>query len=245
MEQLNINGWSNFPEAIIFDLDFTLWPLYMDSYTSGPPFKRIDNFSIQDWSGEKVSLYPDVHDIIHAIREHRTDTKIGIASRSHTGDWCRAAIQLLPIRKPHLPETSEDHLPLHSYIDAHEIYPGSKTTHFRALSEKLEVDLSSMLFFDDEQRNITEIGKMGVTCILVKNGLCIKDFHRGLAEYQAKKAASGVMRNWLAAGGGGSSSNKRDKRARERKGEAYDEEDGASGGVVRKVATSSEGVDLD
>ena len=28
-----------------------------------------------------------------------------------------------------------------------------------------------MVFFDDEHRNIVDVGKLGVTCIIVKNGM--------------------------------------------------------------------------
>lgn len=39
-----------------------------------------------------------------------------------------------------------------------------------------------MVFFDDEDRNIVDVGKLGVTCIFVKNGV-----NRALVESVLKK----------------------------------------------------------
>ncbi|TPX34125.1 hypothetical protein SeMB42_g07364 [Synchytrium endobioticum] len=183
MHPLHLNKWKRFPELVVFDLDFTIWPVYMDSYTSGPPFKRAANFAIQDRAGDKVCLYPDVHDIMYSIKTAKLSTKIGIASRSHTPEWCRAALALLTIRAPSHPPLAEnhpDHKPILSYIDQHEIYPGSKVSHFKQLSKRLGVPYTSMVFFDDEPRNIKE----------------------------SRQEQSNVMANWLAGGSSSKTSRK-------------------------------------
>ncbi|TPX39587.1 hypothetical protein SeLEV6574_g07109 [Synchytrium endobioticum] len=211
MHPLHLNKWKRFPELVVFDLDFTIWPVYMDSYTSGPPFKRAANFAIQDRAGDKVCLYPDVHDIMYSIKTAKLSTKIGIASRSHTPEWCRAALALLTIRAPSHPPLAEnhpDHKPILSYIDQHEIYPGSKVSHFKQLSKRLGVPYTSMVFFDDEPRNIKEVSSLGVTCILVENGICVGDFVTGLNEFQSRQEQSNVMANWLAGGSSSKTSRK-------------------------------------
>lgn len=40
-----------------------------------------------------------------------------------------------------------------------------------------------MLFFDDEYRNIEELSKEGVVCVLVRDGVNTKVVEEGLKEY--------------------------------------------------------------
>lgn len=40
-----------------------------------------------------------------------------------------------------------------------------------------------MLFFDDEERNIIELSKEGVVCVLVQSGVNEKVVEEGLKEY--------------------------------------------------------------
>ena len=44
----------------------------------------------------------------------------------------------------------------------HEIYPSTKTKHFNSIAKKSGVPYSNMVFFDDEHRNIRDVGEMGV-----------------------------------------------------------------------------------
>ena len=53
------------------------------------------------------------------------------------------------------------------YIDYREIYPGCKVAHFTSLCEKTGVNFEEMLFFDDEPRNIRDMTRAGVECVLV------------------------------------------------------------------------------
>ncbi|KAF8073249.1 PLP3B [Scenedesmus sp. PABB004] len=45
-----------------------------------------------------------------------------------------------------------------------EIYPGSKIAHFKALRKATGLPYSSMVFFDNERWNITEVSRLGVHC---------------------------------------------------------------------------------
>ena len=57
------------------------------------------------------------------------------------------------------------------YFQYFEIYPGSKINHFRSLQEKTGLTYSDMIFFDDEYRNISEVGQLGVEAVFVEDGV--------------------------------------------------------------------------
>ncbi len=84
----------------------------------------------------------------------------------------------------------------------HQIFPGSKITHFNRIRKQTQLAFEDMIFFDDgtialasrarnspptlihsscciERRNVKEVGAMGVTAVLVDNGLTCADFLRG------------------------------------------------------------------
>ena len=142
------------PKLVVFDLDFTLWDAagtWCDHLY--PPFK-IRSGRIFDSMGSELKLYPGTIDILEELKYEHFD--LGIASRTNEPDWARELLDLLNVR---------------DYFRYEEIYPGSKVTHFKRLRNKSGLNYEDMIFFDDEQRNITEVGDLGVNCILVKNGI--------------------------------------------------------------------------
>nr|XP_048675736.1 magnesium-dependent phosphatase 1 isoform X5 [Caretta caretta] len=78
--------------------------------------------------------------------------------RGRTGET-RGATQLLEL------------FGLHRFLHRVEIYPGGKSAHFHRLQQDTGVPFAQMLFFDDEERNIRDVSKLGVTCVLVPNGM--------------------------------------------------------------------------
>tara|TARA_B100000686_G_C16545193_1_gene839497 strand:+ start:358 stop:825 length:468 start_codon:yes stop_codon:yes gene_type:complete len=142
------------PKLVVFDLDFTLWDAagtWCDHLS--PPF-NIRSGRIFDSRGSELKLYPSTIDILEELKYEHFD--LGIASRTNEPDWARELLDLLNVR---------------DYFRYEEIYPGSKVTHFKRLRNKSGLNYEDMIFFDDEQRNITEVGDLGVNCILVKNGI--------------------------------------------------------------------------
>ncbi|XP_066483709.1 magnesium-dependent phosphatase 1 [Tiliqua scincoides] len=153
------------PGLVVFDLDYTLWPFWVDTHVD-PPFHKASDGTIRDRTGKTVQLYPEVP----AVLERLHSEGIPLAAASRTGE-IRGATQLL------------DLFGLNRYFRYTEIYPGSKVTHFQRLSEKTRTPLSQMLFFDDENRNIHDVSKLGVTCVLVPHGMNLALLNQGLEAF--------------------------------------------------------------
>ncbi|XP_062994870.1 magnesium-dependent phosphatase 1 [Elgaria multicarinata webbii] len=153
------------PSLVVFDLDYTLWPFWVDTHVD-PPFQRTSDGSVQDQNRQPVNLYPEVP----AVLERLHSEGIPMAAASRTGE-IQGATQLL------------DLFNMNRYFRYTEIYPGSKVTHFQRLSQQSGIPLSQMLFFDDESRNIYDVSKLGVTCILVPNGMNLSVLSQGLETF--------------------------------------------------------------
>ncbi|XP_033024793.1 magnesium-dependent phosphatase 1-like [Lacerta agilis] len=153
------------PSLVVFDLDYTLWPFWVDTHVD-PPFQKNSDGSVQDHNRQPINLYPEVPAVLEKLQAEA----IPMAAASRTGE-IRGANQLL------------DLFGLNRFICYAEIYPGSKVTHFQKLSQQTGVPLSQMLFFDDESRNIYDISKLGVACILVPNGMNLSLLKQGLEAF--------------------------------------------------------------
>lgn len=122
---------------------------------------------------EMPSLYPHAEGILYALKEKGID--MAIASRSPT---------------PDIAKTFLDKLGIKSMFVAQEIFSSwsHKTEHFQRIHRRTGVPFNSMLFFDDEDRNIESVSKTGVTSILVGNGLNIGALRQGLTKFSQNSA---------------------------------------------------------
>ncbi|XP_037772026.1 magnesium-dependent phosphatase 1 isoform X2 [Chelonia mydas] len=153
------------PGLVVFDLDYTLWPFWVDTHVD-PPFQRGRAGSVLDARGRPVRLYPEVL----AVLERLQGLGVPMAAASRTGET-RGATQLLEL------------FGLHSFLHRVEIYPGGKSAHFHRLQQDTGVPFAQMLFFDDEERNIRDVSKLGVTCVLVPNGMTQALLTQGLEAF--------------------------------------------------------------
>ncbi|CAN6297861.1 unnamed protein product [Urochloa humidicola] len=124
---------------------------------------------------DSPSLFRHARGIMYALKEKGID--MAIASRSPTPDIAQVFI---------------DKLELQSMFVAQEIFSSwtHKTEHFQKIQRKTGIPYKSMLFFDDEDRNIVTVSKMGVTSVLVENGVNLDMFKLGLSNFATNSAAS-------------------------------------------------------
>ncbi|KAF8184158.1 magnesium-dependent phosphatase-1 [Mycena galopus ATCC 62051] len=166
-----------FPKLIAFDLDYTLWDLWIDTHVTGP--LRQSGGAVVDAYGVPVEFYADVPDILRRLRDQ--GVIIAACSRTHAPDMARQALQLLRV-------SGGGDEPVQAAIelfDNLQIYPGSKLTHFRALHAKTGIPYEQMLFFDDERRN-REVESLGVVFHLTPTGIDNATFDAGVQAWKAR-----------------------------------------------------------
>ena len=159
------------PSLIVFDLDYTLWDCggtWCDCLT--PPFSHSES-GPRDRYGRIVTLYDGVHDSLDWCDEN--GVTMALASRTEEPSWARQLIRMLGIA---------------DRFKYDEIFPSTKVIHFKNLHESSGIPLQDMLFFDDEMRNIREVGQMGVTAIYVERGLSYSVFQDGLSKWRKNNA---------------------------------------------------------
>lgn len=199
------------PRLIVFDLDYTLWPFWVDTHVT-PPIKAKDsNTRVQDRLGESFAFYPGVANVLPAARER--GISMSVASRTHAPDLAEKMLKSLVITPSSAgPDSPEDDMgnnkqnkkgdgvrgkavkPLRaiSYFTHMQIYPGSKTTHFEKIQEATrkardEVAYDDMLFFDDEARNRNVEVELGVAFWLVRDGITEEEVDKGVWAWRRRK----------------------------------------------------------
>jgi magnesium-dependent phosphatase 1 len=152
--------------------------------------------------GESFSFYGDVPSILASARER--GITMSLASRTHAPDLAADMLRGL-----HVPsstssaatsnnsKSSSDAKPLRAidFFTHSQIYPGSKTTHFRRIQAATTkkhgsagtVAFSDMLFFDDEGRNRNVETELGVTFWLVRDGVTSSEVDAGVWEWRKRK----------------------------------------------------------
>ena len=154
------------PELVVFDLDLTLWDCggsWCDCLT--PPFTHNGQTPV-DANGKVVRLYEEVHGIMDQLDASRIP--MALASRTQEPEWARELLEMLGIT---------------DRFAWSEIYPSAKFQHFAAIHGSSGIAYEKMLFFDDEQRNIDDINRLGVASVYVPSGLTHEVFQQGLQQF--------------------------------------------------------------
>lgn len=168
-----------YPKVVAFDLDYTLWPYWVDTHIDPPLKRRNDALNeVVDRSGQKLSFFPHVPSILLELREK--GVHIAAASRTCAPTVARQALRELMLdtgktnssKSPRQTGRASQAQSVAKAIstsrrspalfDQLEIYPGSKVEHFRKIAQESGVDYGDMstyigspVFFDDESRNGT------------------------------------------------------------------------------------------
>ncbi|KAI1491249.1 magnesium-dependent phosphatase [Biscogniauxia mediterranea] len=200
------------PRAVVFDLDYTLWPFWVDTHVC-PPLRAktgAHNSACADKVGETFAFYADVGAVLRGLA--LAGVRLAVASRTHAPDLGREMLKLLHV--PPLLEggaggggggtdgvgggggsgskRDKDNRPRKAvdFFDAGlEIYPSSKIRHFEAIAKRTGIPYSEMLFFDDESRN-RDTESLGVTMWLVRDGVTWKEVVSGIEEWRRRRGIS-------------------------------------------------------
>ncbi|UPK94364.1 hypothetical protein LCI18_005299 [Fusarium solani-melongenae] len=183
------------PKLIVFDLDYTLWPFWVDTHVTPPLKPNAQHSSATDRYGEDYGFYCDVPSILYTLP--RAGPRIGVASRTSAPGLARDLLKMLhipaptpltddatpapPMGKPEKPKRA-----LEVFDGLLEIYPGSKIRHFESLQKRTGIRYEDMLFFDDESRN-RDTESLGVTMWLVRDGVSWGEVEAGVNEWRKRR----------------------------------------------------------
>lgn len=193
------------PALVVFDLDYTLWPFWVDTHVSAPvrPADAARSAAV-DGLGERLAFYDDVPAVLAALP--RAGVRLAVASRTAAPDLARRLLQTLHLPSSPSPDAREKQQQLlllpqpmrRRAIDVFdaglEMYPGSKLRHFEALRRRTGVPFEDMLFFDDESRN-RETERLGLTMCLARDGLTWAEVERGVDEWRRRRGRGGCARD--------------------------------------------------
>jgi magnesium-dependent phosphatase 1 len=198
------------PSVLVFDLDYTLWPFWVDTHPS-PPLSNPGKSSASDRGsymldhyGERYAFYQGVPAILRAA--HDLGIPMGLASRTHAPELAREMLRgltippLEPAAATTTATTAEDMewgggkvLRAIDIFAHQQIFPGSKTNHFHRIQDATkkakggEVAFADMLFFDDEGRNRNVETELGVTFWLVRDGVTREEVDKGVWEWRGRR----------------------------------------------------------
>ncbi|KAI4638772.1 hypothetical protein J4E93_009800 [Alternaria ventricosa] len=173
------------PKIVVFDLDYTLWPFWVDTHVT-PPLKPVEGgLKVKDKYGEGFGFYNDVGGVLEALK-HK-NILIAAASRTCAPDLGREMLKLLKI-----PSANGSSSRAIDYFDHMQIYPGSKTTHFQRIHRDSGIDYEEMLFFDDESRN-KNVEVLGVTMQLIKDGVTRDEIDRGVQSWRKRNGRTKAL----------------------------------------------------
>lgn len=101
-------------------------------------------------------MYDDVIPILEKLKIR--NKTIVAASRTYQSGWVQDLL---------------NHFDIDKYFDLKEIYPASKLLHFNRIQKYFSISYLEMVFFDDEYRNIEEVGELVVQTFMLKTGLIL------------------------------------------------------------------------
>ncbi|KAH7159735.1 acid phosphatase-domain-containing protein [Dactylonectria estremocensis] len=179
------------PKLVVYDLDYTLWPFWVDTHVTPPLKPNGTHTAATDKYGEDFAFYADVPGILYALP--RAGVRMAVASRTPTPNIARDLLKMIhipplppaddaaPPGKPEKPKRATD-----VFDGGVEAYPGSKLKHFEVIQKRTGVHYEDMLFFDDEPRNF-ETESLGVTMYLIRDGVTWSEIEKGVLKWRTRR----------------------------------------------------------
>jgi len=204
--------WMVFPKVIVFDVDETLWPFWIDTHTT-PPYRRVatkkrdgnttrrisrpnSNNAIIDAAGNRIHLFDETETVLTTLRKV-PGLKLAYASRTGAPGWMEELAKLIQFESEESDDNKDDAsapttkkllLSMWDLPDYKEVYPGSKLKHFRSISQQSGVPCDEMLFFDDEPYSNLEVStQLGTTFVDATGGISVAMVVKGLEKYQNRR----------------------------------------------------------
>ena len=160
---------------VVFDLDYTLWPFWVDTHIS-PPFrvKRVKDSGekiLEDGYSFEIKLYPGVFEILEKAKKQ--GIKMGTVSRTLEPEYGKELLKLMNLEK---------------YFISCEFDTGTKVKSIQKIAKLAGITggIKKCLLFDDETRNIRDIENAGGMGILLGNGLTDEKFEEGINKIKAR-----------------------------------------------------------
>ena len=172
-----------FPPLVVFDLDWTLWPLDVDTDTT-PPYTAAPSGAVTDSRGSACQLFPDVRAAL--ARLAAGGSAIAYASRTTDPAAAEALLRAHGLWAA-----------LAGQRERFQAFPSggggaAKTRHFARIHEASGCSAADTLFFDDMADNVAVASRAGVTCVLLPSGgLTAARLEEGLQAWRRARAAGG------------------------------------------------------
>lgn len=162
------------PKLLVFDLDYTIWPCFIEMYDE--PFERIlkdKREIVRDNFKKEIKCFEDIDDLLKFLYEQSISgkLKLAIASRSSGRKAAMDYLRLLGYDK---------------YFSSIQIYPGNKTRHIKKICDEIgHKDFNEIIFYDDDVENMYNTKHLGIhTCLLnANNGLNLACFIKSLKDF--------------------------------------------------------------
>ena len=171
----NMEKKGNSDFVVIFDLDYTLWPFWVDTHIS-PPFrvkktKETGEKILEDGYGFEIKLYPEVMQILE--KGKKEGIIMGTVSRTLEPEYGKQLLKLLDLEK---------------YFISCEFDTGPKTKSIQNIAKLagIKEGIKRCILFDDETRNIRDIENAGGVGVLVNHGINMKEFENGINNFKSK-----------------------------------------------------------
>ena len=166
------NALKRKPDLIVFDLDYTLWPLHVD-YDIELPLRKESGIVI-DANGNEIEPFEDIEEILVTLKDKCLipgQQHLAVASKAQCSDKALALIETLGWKK---------------YFSSFQIYSEPKTNHLKTLRDEFKLDnFNQILFFDDHPANIKAVNVLGVITHKIDRsiGLNVNEFQKGLDRF--------------------------------------------------------------